>query len=129
MKPPVPLFNPFKKSSMILYLFSKAQVKQKIILLRQAVFCLRKRKDAKKTAKEKIGKSFLELTYFIFYVSFKPVLLRLRAFIVCCLFFIYGLLEAVIEKCLLNSFLFRLSKILEKQPVKVFLVTKVAAGL
>ena len=114
MRPPVPLFNLFKKSSMILYLFLKAKSQAKAYIIKTVVCCLRKRKDVKKTVKKKIGKSFLELTCFIFYLSFKPVLLRLCAFIVCCLFFIYGLLEAVIEKCLLNSFLFRLSKILEK---------------
>ena len=57
------------------------------------ICCLPKRKDVKKTVKKKIGKSFLELTCFIFYfilfvLFFKPVLLRLWAFIVCCLFFI-----------------------------------------
>ena len=112
MRPPVPLFNLFKKSSMILYLFLKAKSQAKAYIIKTVVFCLRKRKDVKKTVKKKIGKSFLELTCFIFYLSFKPVLLRLCAFIVCCLFFIYGLLEAVIEKCLLSSFLIRLSKIL-----------------
>ena len=113
MRPPVPLFNLFKKSSMILYLFLKAKSQAKAYIIKTVVCCLRKRKDVKKTVKKKIGKSFLELTCFIFYLSFKPVLLRLCAF-VCCLFFIYGLLEAVIEKCLLNSFLFRLSKVLGK---------------
>ena len=114
MKPPVPPFNLFKKSSMILYLFLKGKCQAKAYIIKTVGCCLRKRKDVKKTVKEKICKNFLELTCFIFYLSFKPVLLRLCAFIVCCLFFIYGLLEAVIEKCLLNSFLFRLSKILEK---------------
>ena len=45
----------------------------------------------KKTVKKNIGNIFLELTCFIFYLSFKPVVLQLCAFIVCCLFFIYGL--------------------------------------
>ena len=40
--------------------------------------------------------------------------LRLWAFIVCSMFFTYALLEKVIEKCLLNSYLFKLSKIPEK---------------
>ena len=124
MRPPVPLFNLFKKSSMILYLFLKAKSQAKAYIIKTVVCCLRKRKDVKKTVKKKIGKSFLELTCFIFYLSFKPVLLRLCAFIVCCLFFIYGLLEAVIEKCLLNSFLFRLSKILEKYLWKYLLLRK-----
>ena len=36
MRPPIPLFNLFKKSSMILYLVLKAKkVKQKLILPRQ----------------------------------------------------------------------------------------------
>ena len=99
---------------MILCLFLKAKSRAKAYVIKTFECCLRKMKDVKKTVKKKIGKNFLELTCFIFYLSFKPVLLRLCAFIVCCLFFIYGLLEAVIEKCLLNSFLFRLSKILEK---------------
>ena len=127
MRPPVPLFNLFKKSSMILYLFLKAKSQAKAYIIKTVVCCLRKRKDVKKTVKKKIGKSFLELTCFIFYLSFKPVLLRLCAFIACCLFFIYGLLEAVIEKCLLNSFLFSLSKILEKYQWKYLLLRKVLA--
>ena len=110
MIPPVTLFNLSKKSSMILYLLLKAKSQAKAYIIKTVVCCLRKRKDVKKTVKKKIDKSFLELTCFIFHLSFKPVLLRLYAFIVCCLFFfIYGLLQAVIEKCLLNSFLFRLS--------------------
>ena len=113
MKPSVSLFNVFKKSSRILYLFLKAKNQAKAYFIKKVLSCLCKRKDVKKTVKKKIGKNFLELICFLFYLSFKPVLLRLCAF-VCCLFFIYGLLEAVIEKCLLNSFLFRLSKILEK---------------
>ena len=116
MKPPVPLFNLFKKSSVILYLFLKAKSQAKAVIIKTVACCLRKRKDVKTTVKKKIGRSFLELPCFIFSLSFKPVLLSLSDFIVCCLFFIYGLLEAVIEKCLLNSFLFRLSKILEKYP-------------
>ena len=87
MRPPVPLFNLFKKSSMILYLFLKAKSQAKAYIIKTVVCCLRKRKDVKKTVKKKIGKSFLELTCFIFYLSFKPVVLRLCAFIVCCLFF------------------------------------------
>ena len=115
MRPPVPLFNLFKKSSMILYLFLKAKSQAKAYIIKTVVCCLRKRKDVKKTVKKKIGKSFLELTCFIFYLSFKLFLLGLCAFIVCCqFFFIYGLLEVVIEMCLLNRFLFRLRKILEK---------------
>ena len=39
---------------------------------------------------------------------------RLCVFIVCSPFSTYALLEAVIEKCLLNSCLFKLSKIFEK---------------
>ena len=62
-----------------------------------------------------------------FLFKFQTVLLRLCDFIVCCLFFIYGLLEAVIEKCLLNSFLFRLSKILEKYLWKYLLLRKLRA--
>ena len=114
MRPPVPLFNLFKKSSMILYLFLKAKSQEKAYFIKTVKCCLRKRKDLKKTVKKKIGKSFLEPTCFIVYLIFKLVLLRVCAFIVYGLIFIYGLLEAVIEKSLLNSFLFRLSKILEK---------------
>ena len=114
MKISVPLFNLFKNSGMILYLFLKAKGQAKAYIIKTIVCCLRKRKDVKKTVKKKNRKSFLELTCFIFYLSFKPVLLRFCTFIVCSLFFICGLLEAVIEKRLLNRFLFRLSKILEK---------------
>ena len=46
------------------------------------------------------------------------------------LFFIYALLEAVIEKCLLNICFFKLSKILEKYLWKYLLLIKLqAAGL
>ena len=112
---------------MILYLFLKAKSQAKAYIIKTVVCCLRKRKDVKKTVKKKIGKSFLELTCFIFYLSFKPVVLRLCAFIVCCLFFIYGLWEADIEKYLLNSILFRLSKILEKYLWKYLLLRKLRA--
>ena len=127
IKHPAHLFNLFKKSSMILYLFLKAKSQAKAYIIKTVVCCLRKRKDVKKTVKKKIGKSFLELTCFIFYLSFKPVVLRLCAFIVCCLFFIYGLWEADIEKYLLNSILFRLSKILEKYLWKYLLLRKLQA--
>ena len=120
MRAPVALFNLFKKSSMILHLFLKAKSQAKAYIIKTVVCCLRKRKDVKKTVKEKICKNFLELTCFIFYLSFKPVLLRLCAFIVCCLFFIYGLLEAVIEKLFVQ-----IKQNASKIPVKVF-VTKVA---
>ena len=89
MKPPVALFK--KKSR---------KVKQKLI--NAVVRWLHKRKDVKKNIKKELGKSFLELTCFIFYLSFKKnTRLRLCVFILCCLFFIYALLEAVIEKCFL----------------------------
>ena len=51
-----------------------------------------------------------------------PVYYGFLLFVVC--FIIYAWLEAVIEKSVLNSCLFKLSKILEKLPVKVFIVTK-----
>ena len=87
MKPPVALFK--KKST---------KVKQKLI--NAAVLWLHKRKDVKKNIKKELGKSFLKLICFIFYLSFKNnTSLRLCAFILCCLFFIYALLEAAIEKC------------------------------
>ena len=128
MRPPLPLFNLFKKSSIILYLFLKAKSQAKAYIFKTVVCCLSRRKDIKKTVNKKIGKRFLELTCcFIFYLSFKPVLLRLCAFIVCCLFFTYGLLEAVIEKFLSKRFLFRLSKILEKYLRKYLLIQKVPA--
>ena len=68
MKPPVALF---KKRSMKLYLFLKAKSQAKAYIINTVVCCLRKRKDVKKTVKKKIGKSFLELICFIFYLSFK----------------------------------------------------------
>ena len=73
------------------------------------------RKDVKKNVKKKISESFLELIYFIFNKSFKNnASFRLCVCIVCRLFFTYALIEGDIEKCLLNSCLFKLSKILEK---------------
>ena len=51
------------------------------------------------------------LIFLIFYVSFKNnTSLRLCACIICSLFFTYALLEAAIEKCLLNRCLFKLAK-------------------
>ena len=58
MKPPVALF---KKKSM--------KVQQKLISA--VVRWLHKTKDAKKNIKKELGKSFLELICFIFYLSFK----------------------------------------------------------
>ena len=69
MKPPLPLFNLFKKSSMILYLYLKDKDQAKAYIIKTAVCCLHKRKGVKKTVKKKIDKSFLELTcltYFSF---------------------------------------------------------------
>ena len=87
MRPPVLLFNLFKKSSKILNLFLKAKSQAKAYIFKTVVCCLCKRKDVKKAINTKIGKRFLDLTCcFIFYLSFKPVFLRLYAFIVCCLF-------------------------------------------
>ena len=68
MKPSVALF---KKRSLKLYLFLKAKSQAKAYIINTVVCCLRKRKDIKKTVKKKIGKSFLELICFIFYLSFK----------------------------------------------------------
>ena len=113
MRPPVPLFNLFKKSSMILYLFLKAKSLAKAFIIKMVVCCLCKRKDVKKTVKKISVRVFwINLFYFLF--EFQTGRTEVMRFNVCCLFFIHGLLEAVIEKCLLNSFLFRLSKILEK---------------
>ena len=73
------------------------------------------RKEVKKNIKKELGKSFLELICFIFYLSFKKnTSLRLCVFILDFLLFIYALLEAVIEKCFSNSCLIKLSKIFEK---------------
>ena len=89
MRPPVPLFNLFKKSSMILYLFLKAKSQAKAYIIKTVVCCLRKRKDVKKTVKKKIGKSFLELTCFIFYLSFKLVLPRLGFYCLLSVFYLW----------------------------------------
>ena len=40
MKSPVPLFNLFKKSSMILYLFLKAKSREKAYIIKTVVCCL-----------------------------------------------------------------------------------------
>ena len=53
MRPPVPLFNLFKKSIMILYLFLKAKSQAKASIIKTVVCCLRKKKDVKKTFKKK----------------------------------------------------------------------------
>ena len=53
MRPLVPLFNLFKKSSIILYLFLKAKSQAKAYIIKTVVCCLRKRKDVKKTVKKK----------------------------------------------------------------------------
>ena len=53
MRPPVPLFNLFKKSSMILYLFSKAKNQAQALIIKTAECCLCQRKDVKKTVKKK----------------------------------------------------------------------------
>ena len=58
MKPPVALFK--KKST---------KVKQKLI--NAAVHWLHKRNNVKKNIKKELGKSFLKLICFIFYLSFK----------------------------------------------------------
>ena len=52
--------------------------------------------------------------------------LRLCVFIVCCLLYIYALLEVVIEKCFFNSCLIKLSAKSLKIILKVFIVAKVA---
>ena len=115
MKPPVALFK--KKSR---------KVKQKLI--NAVVRWLHKRKDVKKNIKKELGKSFLELICFIFYLSFKNnTSLRFCVFILCCLFFIYALLEAVIEKYFFNSCLIKLSKIFEKYLWKYLLLLKLQA--
>ena len=68
MKPPVALF---KKRSMKMYLFLKAKSQAKAYIFNTVVCCFRKRKDVKKTVKKKIGKSFLQLICFVFYLNFK----------------------------------------------------------
>ena len=106
MKPPVALFK--KKCR---------KVNQKLI--NAVVRWLHKRTDLKKNIKKEQSKSFLELICFIFYLSFKnSTSQRLCVFILCCLFFIYALLEAVIIK---------LSKIFEKYLWKYLLLLKLQA--
>ena len=83
MKQPVALF---KKKSMKLYLFLKFKSQEKVYIINTVACCLHKRKDVRKTVKIKIGKSFLELICFIFYLSFKNNTLRLCVFTVCILF-------------------------------------------
>ena len=53
MRPPVPLFNLFKKRSMILYLFLKAKSQAKAYIIKTVVRCLRKKKDVRKTFRKK----------------------------------------------------------------------------
>ena len=54
-----------------MYLFLKAKSQAKAYIFNTVVCCFRKRKDVKKTVKKKIGKSFLELIYFIFLFEFQ----------------------------------------------------------
>ena len=112
MKPPVALF---KKKVMKLYLFLKTKSQVKAYQHSQLyVVCLSKWKDVKKNVKKKLGESFLELIYFIFHMSFKNnTSFRLCVCIICSLLFTYALLEAFIEKCLLNRCLFKLAKSLK----------------
>ena len=59
-----------------------------------------------------------------------PALVKSNVFIIFSLLFIYVLLEAVIEKCLLNICFFKLRKILEKYLEKSLVLIKLqAAGL
>ena len=71
MRPYVSLFNLVKKSSMTLYLFLKAKSQAKAYIIKTVVCCLCKRKDVKKIVKQKIDKSFLKLTCFIFLFDFQ----------------------------------------------------------
>ena len=100
IRPPVPLLNLFKESSMILYLFLKGKSQAKAYIFKTVACCLRKRKNIKKIVKKKIGKSLLELTCFIFYLSFKPVLLgcALLLFVVCFLCFVRSIYWEVFVK-------------------------------
>ena len=69
IRPPVPLFNLFKKSSMILYLFLKAKSQAKAYIIKTVVCCLRKRKDVKKTVKKKNREDFFRIN--LIYVLFE----------------------------------------------------------
>ena len=60
MRPPVPIFNLFKKSSMILYLFLKPKSRAKAYIIKTVVWCLRNRKDVKKTVQKKTAGADLE---------------------------------------------------------------------
>ena len=71
MRPPVPLFNLFKKSSMMLYLFLKPKSRAKAYIIKTVVWCLRDRKDVKKTVQKKIGKSFFRINLFYFLFEFQ----------------------------------------------------------
>ena len=51
MRPPVPLFDLFKKSGMRLYLFLKAKSRAKVHIIKTVVCCLHKREDVKKTVR------------------------------------------------------------------------------
>ena len=100
--------------------FKKPKVKQKRI--NTVVCCLHKRKDVKRNVKKRIGESFLELIYFIFYMSLKNnTSLRLSVGIVCSLLFYLCLVRSshweVFVQIKPNSWTI---------PVKVFIVIKVA---
>ena len=53
MKPPVPLFNLFERSSMTLHLFLKAKSQAKAYVIKTVTCCLRKRKNIKKLLRKK----------------------------------------------------------------------------
>ena len=81
-----------------------------------------------KNIKKELGKIVLEVICFIFYLSFKyNTSLSLCVFVLCCLLFIYVLLEAVIEKCFFHSCLIKVSKIFEKYLWKYLLLPKMQA--
>ena len=74
MKPPVALFK-------------KKNRKVKQTLINAVVRWLHKRKEVKKNIEKKLGKSFLELICFIFYLSFKNDTSYALLFSVACFLF------------------------------------------
>ena len=74
MKPPVALFK-------------KKDRKVKQTLINAVVRWLHKRKEVKKNIEKKLGKSFLELICFIFYLSFKNDTSYALLFSVACFLF------------------------------------------
>ena len=113
MKPPVALFK-----------MKGRTVKKKRI--NAVVRWLRKRKDLKKNIKKELGRTFLELICFIFYLSFKKNTLG-YVFLFSDVCFYLCFIRSSHWEMLFDSCLIKLSKIFEKYLWKCLLLLKLQA--